>query len=75
MGCLTGKVTPETQLDLKFDLSAEDIKELEDGFASIQVQGARAPQALLKSHDIGANLGSISTGGHGLSPLPQKLAK
>ncbi len=57
---------------LKVKLSAEDIKELEDGFASIQVQGARAPEALLAIHDIGANLGTSSAGGHGLSPLPSQ---
>ena len=54
---------------LKVQLSAEDVKEIDDGFASIQVQGARAPEALLKVHDIGANLGTSSAGGHGLSPL------
>jgi hypothetical protein len=51
-------------------LNAEDIKELEDGFAKIKVQGKRAPEALLKAHDIGANFGTSSKGGHGLSPLP-----
>lgn len=50
-------------------IRAADVKEIDDGFASIQVQGARAPEALLKAHDIGANLGTSSTRGHGLSPL------
>ncbi len=54
---------------LKVQLSAEDVKEIDDGFTSIKVQGARAPEALLKVHDIGANLGTSSAGGHGLSPL------
>ncbi len=54
---------------LKVQLSAADVKEIDDGFAGIRVQGARAPEALQKVHDIGANLGSSSTGGHGLSPL------
>jgi aryl-alcohol dehydrogenase-like predicted oxidoreductase len=54
---------------LKVQLSAEDVKEIDEGFASIQVQGARAPEPLLKAHDIGANLGTSSAGGHGLSPL------
>jgi hypothetical protein len=48
----------------------EDIKEVDDGFASIHVEGARAPETLLNSRDIGANLGTSLTGGHGLSPLP-----
>ncbi len=54
---------------LKVQLSVADVKEIDDGFAGIQVQGARAPEALLEVHDIGANLGSSSAGGHGLSPL------
>jgi aryl-alcohol dehydrogenase-like predicted oxidoreductase len=54
---------------LKVQLSAADVKEIDDGFAGIQVQGARAPEALQKAHDIGANLGSSSADGHGLSPL------
>lgn len=60
---------------LKVQLSAKDVKEIDDGFAGIQVQGARAPEALLKSHDIGAGLGTSSAGGHGLSPLPRAPAQ
>ncbi|MCI0696078.1 aldo/keto reductase [candidate division KSB1 bacterium] len=60
---------------LKVQLSAKDVKEIDDGFASIQVQGARAPEALLAIHDIGANLGTSSAGGHGLSPLPRQDRK
>ncbi len=59
---------------LKVQLSAEDVKEIDDGFANIQLQGARAPEALLKTHDFGANLGTSSAGGHGMSPLPLKPA-
>jgi aryl-alcohol dehydrogenase-like predicted oxidoreductase len=57
---------------LKVQLSEEDVKDIDDGFASIKVQGARAPEALLRVHDIGANLGTSSAGGHGMSPLPRK---
>jgi aryl-alcohol dehydrogenase-like predicted oxidoreductase len=60
---------------LNIQLSAGDIKEIDDGFASIQLQGARAPKALLKVHDIGANLGTSSAGGDGMSPLPRKPAR
>jgi len=56
---------------LKVQLAAEDVKQIDDEFARIQVQGARAPEALLAVHDIGANLGTSSAGGHGLSPLPR----
>jgi aryl-alcohol dehydrogenase-like predicted oxidoreductase len=55
---------------LGIELNASDMKELEDGYASIRVQGARAPEALMATHDIGANSGTSSRGGHGLSPLP-----
>lgn len=54
---------------LNVQLNAADIKEIDDGFVGIQVQGARAPEALLKVHDIGANLKTSSAGGHGLAPL------
>lgn len=57
-------------LDVK--LSSDEVKEIDEVFASINVQGARAPEALLKNHDIGANLGTSSAGGHGLSPLPHE---
>jgi aryl-alcohol dehydrogenase-like predicted oxidoreductase len=55
--------------ELKIQLSAADVKEIDDMLVSIQVQGTRAPEELLKVHDIGANLGTSSAGGHGLSPL------
>jgi aryl-alcohol dehydrogenase-like predicted oxidoreductase len=51
-------------------LTGEDIKEIDNGFAGITITGKRAPEALLAVHDVGANLGSNSAGGHGLSPLP-----
>jgi len=58
---------------LQVQLTTEDMQELEDGFASLSVVGSRAPEALLKVHDIGANLGSSSEGTHGLSPLPSPV--
>jgi aryl-alcohol dehydrogenase-like predicted oxidoreductase len=57
---------------LNVELSAEDIKEIEDSFRQIQVQGKRAPEVLLATHDYGANIGTSSEGGHGLSPLLSK---
>lgn len=54
-------------------LTADDIQEIEDGFAAIGVDGARAPEELLARHDVGANLGTSSRGGHGMSPLPEQL--
>ncbi|WP_321422110.1 aldo/keto reductase [uncultured Methanobacterium sp.] len=55
---------------LKVQLSRDDVKEIDEAFASIHLQGARAPEELLKVHDIGANLGTSSAEGHGKSPLP-----
>lgn len=60
---------------LKINLSAKDVEEIDHGFAATQVQGARAPEALLKIHDVGANLGTSSRGGHGRSPLPAGAAE
>ncbi|HYX34466.1 MAG TPA: hypothetical protein VE954_15280 [Oligoflexus sp.] len=51
-------------------LSAEDMRELEEGFSNIQIVGKRAPEALIAVHDIGVNIGSSSKGTHGVSPLP-----
>jgi aryl-alcohol dehydrogenase-like predicted oxidoreductase len=60
---------------LKIELTPADVKEIEDGFAKIQVQGARTTEQLLAQSDIGAKLGTSSVGGNGLSPLPQKLTQ
>lgn len=56
---------------LRVELTAADLKEIENGFAGIRVQGARAPADIREAHDIGADLGSSSVGGHGKSPLPR----
>jgi len=55
-----------------FKLDAADVKEIEDGFKQIRVQGARSTEQLLERSDIGARLGTSSKGGHGMSPLPRK---
>lgn len=55
---------------LNVQLTAEDVRELEEGFARARVVGSRAPEALMSVHDIGANIGSSSVGTHGRSPLP-----
>jgi aryl-alcohol dehydrogenase-like predicted oxidoreductase len=57
---------------LQVRLTAADIKEIEDGFAKIRVQGARLTEAMLADIDTGAKLGTSSKGGHGNSPLPRK---
>jgi aryl-alcohol dehydrogenase-like predicted oxidoreductase len=56
---------------LRVELTAEDVREIEEGFARIVVQGARSTEQLLAVHDIGANLGTSSVGGHGRSSLPR----
>ncbi|MDB5951811.1 MAG: aldo/keto reductase protein [Massilia sp.] len=61
----------EQNLDaLQIQLSAAEIKEIDDGFAQIRVQGGRLNPELLAGIDIGAKLGTSSKGGHGVSPLP-----
>lgn len=57
---------------LQVELTAGDVQEIEDGFGRINLQGKRAPEQLLASHDIGADLGTSSAGGHGRTPLPAK---
>jgi aryl-alcohol dehydrogenase-like predicted oxidoreductase len=59
---------------LKIQLTTADMKEIEDGFAQIRVQGARSTDAMLAEIDIGAKLGISSAGGHGSSPLPRRRA-
>lgn len=51
-------------------LTPEDMKEIEDGFAKIGVQGLRFPPEILALSDTGAVLGTSSIGGHGKTPLP-----
>jgi aryl-alcohol dehydrogenase-like predicted oxidoreductase len=60
----------ENMAALQVQLTAADIQDIEDGFAQIQVQGARLNEPMLAMIDIGAKLGTSSTGGHGMSPLP-----
>jgi aryl-alcohol dehydrogenase-like predicted oxidoreductase len=55
---------------LKVQLSAGEMKEIDDWFANFPLQGDRAPEDFLKGHDVGANLGTSSADGHGFTPLP-----
>jgi aryl-alcohol dehydrogenase-like predicted oxidoreductase len=57
---------------LKVELTAADVKEIDDSFAKIQVQGARTTPQLLAQSDIGAKLGTSSTGGLGMSRPPTR---
>jgi aryl-alcohol dehydrogenase-like predicted oxidoreductase len=45
---------------LEVKLRADDLREIEDGFSKIHVQGARAPEDLLAATDVGAKLGTRS---------------
>jgi aryl-alcohol dehydrogenase-like predicted oxidoreductase len=60
---------------LNVQLGAADLKEIEDGFAKIRVQGARLNEPMLAMIDIGAKLGTSSKGGNGMSPLPPKAVQ
>ena len=55
---------------LQVQLTPADVKEIEDGFARIKVQGARLSEPMLAMIDVGAKLGTSSKGGHGMTPLP-----
>lgn len=50
-------------------LSETDVQDIETGFAKLTIQGARSSEAVLALIDVGARLGTSSTGGHGISPL------
>jgi aryl-alcohol dehydrogenase-like predicted oxidoreductase len=56
---------------LQIQLTPADMKEIENGFAQIRVQGKRITDAMLAEIDVGAKLGTSSRGGHGASPLPR----
>jgi len=60
---------------LQVPLTAADMKDIEDGFARIRVQGARLTEPMLAVIDTGAKLGTSSKGGHGASPLPRNARK
>lgn len=59
---------------LQVQLTAADIKEIEDGVARIRVQGARLTEEMLAQIDVGAKTGTSSRGGNGVSPSP-RIAK
>jgi aryl-alcohol dehydrogenase-like predicted oxidoreductase len=66
--------TTQDQMDQNMDalqvqLTAADIKEIEDGFGQIKVQGARLSEPMLAMIDTGAKLGTSSKAGNGMSPL------
>jgi aryl-alcohol dehydrogenase-like predicted oxidoreductase len=60
---------------LQVQMTAADMQEIEDGFARIRVQGTRITAAMLDQIDVGAKLGTSSTGGRGNSPLPRRGAR
>lgn len=62
----------QNQNALDIRLSDANMKEIEEGFAKIEIEGKRSTESLLERSDIGARLGTSSKGGHGMSPLPGK---
>lgn len=56
---------------LQIELTAEDVTEIDEGFAKIGVKGARTTELLQERHDLGADLGTSSRKKPGNSPLPQ----
>jgi len=66
------RLIPHMQENLgaaKVNLLADDMNELESGFAGIGVFGDRAPERLKEAHDIGTSIGTTSKGTHGKTPL------
>jgi aryl-alcohol dehydrogenase-like predicted oxidoreductase len=55
---------------LQVELSDEDVKEIDEGFSRLGVEGTRTAGELEAGIDDGALLGTTSTGGYGRSPLP-----
>lgn len=62
----------ENTASVNVRLTAEDLKDLAEGFAKIEIVGDRAPQSTKAAHDIGTALGASSRGTHGGTPLPKK---
>jgi aryl-alcohol dehydrogenase-like predicted oxidoreductase len=60
---------------VRVQLTAEDVKEIEDGFAKIRVVGERSTKELMERSDVGARSGTSSAGGHGMSPLPPRVTR
>lgn len=56
----------------QIELTPADLVEIEQGFAQIAIEGLRTAPSILQQTDVGAKLGTSSTGGHGMSPLPAK---
>jgi aryl-alcohol dehydrogenase-like predicted oxidoreductase len=57
---------------INVQLSSVDMNELQSEFSKVKVFGKRAPEALIATHDIGANIGTSSIGTHGNTPFPKK---
>jgi aryl-alcohol dehydrogenase-like predicted oxidoreductase len=51
------------------ELTPADMREIEAGYATIGIQGARAADDVLSLIDDGAKAGTSSAGGRGISPL------
>lgn len=45
---------------LEIDLNDNDVSEIEDGFSEIHIEGARGPEDLMATVDVGAKLGTHS---------------
>lgn len=54
---------------LNVHLSADDLREIDEGFRTIGVEGARTGEQLANQIDDGALLGTSSAGAHGKSPV------
>jgi len=62
----------ENNASVTVQLTATDMKTLEDAFAKETIYGSRAPEMLKEAHDIGVNFGTSSKGTNGKTPLRKK---
>lgn len=59
----------ENVASVHIQLSESDLQEIESGFAQLTITGQRSSDAVMELIDVGAKLGTSSSGGHGITPL------
>jgi aryl-alcohol dehydrogenase-like predicted oxidoreductase len=71
----TTKITHlrENVVAAQIKLTANDLQDIETGFAKLQVIGERGAEAVMALIDVGARAGTASAGGHGISPLRNEV--
>lgn len=60
---------------LNLSLDARELQSLEEGYTSLEIEGASSGPSQLAAIDVGAKEGTSSAGGQGLSALPHSEAR